>query len=66
MAKTKQTYTESIKELEKILSDLESNQEINMEKIAEMVKRAATLLETCKNQLHVIDADLEKILEKLE
>ncbi len=66
MAKSKQTYTESVAELEKILSELESNTEINMELISEKVKRAAVLLEACKKQLHEIDEDLEKILENLD
>ncbi|NLO71246.1 MAG: exodeoxyribonuclease VII small subunit [Porphyromonadaceae bacterium] len=66
MAKSKQTYTQSINELEKILTELETNQDVNMEVISEKVKRAAVLLEGCKKQLHEIDEDLEKILEKLE
>lgn len=66
MAKTKQTYTESVAELEKILAELENNDEVNMELISEKVKRAAVLLEACKKQLHEIDSDLEKILENLD
>lgn len=63
MAKSKQTYTEAVAELEKILSELESNTEINMELISEKVKRAASLIEICKKQLHEIDEELEKMLE---
>lgn len=66
MAKSKQTYTEAIAELEKILAELESDSNINMELISEKVKRAAQLLNICKNQLHEIDTDLEKILESLD
>lgn len=66
MAKSKQTYTQSVAELEKILSELENNNEINMELISEKVKRAAVLLNACKKQLHEIDEDLEKILENLD
>ena len=65
MAKSKQTYTEAVAELEKILSELESNTEINMELISEKVKRAASLIEICKKQLHEIDEELEKMLEGL-
>ena len=65
MAK-KQTYSESVSELEKILAEIDSNSEINLELISEKVKRAAVLLETCKKQLHKIDSELEKILESLD
>ena len=66
MAKSKQTYTQSVAELEKILSELENSNEINMELISEKGKRAAVLLNACKKQLHEIDEDLEKILENLD
>ena len=65
MAK-KQTYSESVSELEKILAEIDSNSEINLELISEKVKRDAVLLETCKKQLHEIDSELEKILESLD
>lgn len=65
MAKSKQTYNEAVSELEKILGELETNTEINMELISEKVKRAAILIEVCKKQLHEIDEELEKMLENL-
>ena len=65
MAKSKQTYNEAVAELEKILGELETNTEINMELISEKVKRAAILIEVCKKQLHEIDEELEKMLEYL-
>lgn len=65
MVKSKQTYNEAVAELEKILGELESNTEINMELISEKVKRAAILIEACKKQLHEIDEELEKMLENL-
>lgn len=65
MVKSKQTYNEAVAELEKILGELETNTEINMELISEKVKRAAILIEACKKQLHEIDEELEKMLENL-
>ena len=65
MVKSKQTYNEAVAELEKILGELESNTEINIELISEKVKRAAILIEVCKKQLHEIDEELEKMLENL-
>ena len=61
----KLTYTEAVAELEQILTELENSAEVNMELIAEKVKRAAVLMEFCKKQLHELDTDLEKILSEL-
>ena len=61
----KLTYTEAIAELEQILTELENSAEVNMELIAEKVKRAAVLMEFCKKQLHELDTDLDKILSEL-
>lgn len=66
MAKQKPTYNESIAELELILSDLENNNTLTMDVISEKVKRAASLLETCKSQLHELDTELEKILQQID
>lgn len=66
MTKQKMTYTDALAELEQILSDLENNQEINMELISEKVKRAAVLMDFCKKQLHEMDTELEKIMSELE
>ena len=60
------TYTQAITELEEILKNLEKTEEIDMDKIAIQVKRAAELMKFCKKQLHVLDENLEKLLEELE
>jgi len=65
MTKAKLSYTEAITELEIILSELENNSEVNMDVIAEKVKRAAVLMELCKKQLHELDEELEKMMEHL-
>ena len=65
MTKQKQTYTESIAELEQILAELENNSDVNMDVISEKVKRAALLMDFCKKQLHVLDEELEKIIEQI-
>ena len=66
MTKPKITYSEAVAELESILLELENNQEVNMDTIAERVKRAAFLMEFCKKQLHELDEELEKMLEQLD
>jgi len=66
MAKNKLTYSETVAELESILQELENNPEVNMDVIAEKVKRAAVLMELCKKQLHDLDEELENIMEHLD
>jgi exodeoxyribonuclease VII small subunit len=66
MSKLKQTYTEAVTELEAILAELENNSEVNMDMIAEKVKRAAVLMELCKKQLHDLDEELEKMMGNLD
>jgi exodeoxyribonuclease VII small subunit len=66
MTKLKLTYTEAVAELEQILAELENNTEVNMDVIAEKVKRAAVLMEFCKKQLHELDDELEKMIEQLD
>ncbi|HOF97813.1 MAG TPA: exodeoxyribonuclease VII small subunit [Paludibacteraceae bacterium] len=66
MTKNKPTYDEAIAELDKILAELENNSDINMDEIAQKVKRASELLQICKKQLHVLDENLEKLLSELE
>ena len=66
MSKLKMTYTEAVTELETILSELENNSEVNMDMIAEKVKRAAVLMELCKKQLHDLDEELEKMMGNLD
>jgi exodeoxyribonuclease VII small subunit len=66
MSKIKLTYTEAVTELETILAELENNSEVNMDVIAEKVKRSAVLMELCKKQLHDLDEELEKMMENLD
>lgn len=66
MPKQKLNYTNAIAELEKILFELENNTEINIEQISGNVKRASELLNICRNQLYLIDTELEKVLESID
>jgi exodeoxyribonuclease VII small subunit len=65
MAKQQLTYTEAVTELEAILATLENNAEVNMEEISAKVKRAAELMELCKKQLHILDHELDKVMNSL-
>lgn len=66
MSKQKISYTDAVAELETILAQLEQNSEVNMDVIAEKVKRAAFLMELCKKQLHELDVELEKLMTDLD
>lgn len=66
MSKQKLTYTEAVEELEQILTDLETNADVNMDAISEKVKRAGVLMTFCKKQLHELDSELEKIMDSIE
>jgi len=66
MENKKISYTEAVAELETILVYLEQNSEVNMDVITEKVKRAASLMEICKNQLHELDSELEKLMSDLD
>jgi len=61
----KQTYEQSVAELEKIVSELENSKEANIDELNIKVKRAGELLAICKQQLHQTDVELEKILEQI-
>lgn len=61
----KQTYEQSVAELEKIVSELENAQETNIDELNAKVKRASELLAFCKRRLHETDAELEKVLEQI-
>ena len=54
-------YKEMIAELEQILLKLE-NHELDMDDLEGKVKRAAQLIETCKERLFDTSANIDKIL----
>lgn len=66
MTKQKIAYTEAVNELEKILNELESNADVNLEIISLKVKRATELMDICKKQLHELDHELEKLMIGLD
>lgn len=63
--KSKPNYSEAFAELQQIVSDLEEG-EINVDELAEKVKRAAELIRICKEKLTATEGDVGKILASLE
>jgi exodeoxyribonuclease VII small subunit len=65
MAVKKLTYNEAISEIEEILDKIE-NEELDVDELAEKVKRVSTLLKICKDKLHKTNDQVEQILKEME
>jgi exodeoxyribonuclease VII small subunit len=58
-------YQKAFDELQDIVSDMEDGQ-INVDELAQKVKRATELIRICKNKLTATEGDVQKILKELE
>ncbi len=65
MATKKITYNEAILEVEEILDKIE-NEELDVDDLAEKVKRVALLLKLCKEKLQSTNEQVEQILKEME
>lgn len=65
MATKKVTYNEAISEIEEILEKIE-NEELDVDELAEKVKRVSTLLKICKDKLQNTNEQVEQILKEME
>lgn len=65
MAAKKQTYREAINEIEEILSSIE-NDELDVDELAEKVKRVTLQLKFCKDKLYKTQGEVEKVLKEME
>jgi exodeoxyribonuclease VII small subunit len=61
----KTTYSESIKEIENILAQLE-NDNLDVDTLTEKIQRAAELIKICKEKLLKTDSEIQKILDDME
>lgn len=64
MAKKILSYKDAVAELEDIVNDIE-NESIDVDELAEKVERASQLLTVCSNKLKKTEAEVEKVIEKL-
>ena len=55
-------YNEQLKQLEQIVSEIESGQ-LSIDQLAEKVKTATKLLADCRKQLTKVESDINKILD---
>ncbi|MEG0807185.1 MAG: exodeoxyribonuclease VII small subunit [Alistipes sp.] len=62
MEKKELTYAEAMTEIEKILTRLR-NEEMNVDSLAEEVKRATELIANCKKRLIKAEEEVNKILQ---
>ena len=65
MAPKKQTYREAITEIEEILASIE-NDELDVDELAEKVKKVTLLLKFCKDKLYKTQEEVEKVLKDME
>jgi len=59
------TYTEAITELEQIVSEIE-DASISVDVLASKVKRAAELLQFCRNKLTSTEQEVNDVLKNFE
>ena len=62
MAKKEQGYRQSIEEIEIILAKIESG-EIDIDNLTAEIKRAAKLLQDCKEKLFKTEQEVEKVIK---
>ena len=66
MSKNKQlTYSLALTELQEIISEIES-EEINVDTLAEKVKKATELIKFCKSRLRNTEDEVKKVLSSFE
>lgn len=65
MATKKISYNEAITEIEDILEKIE-NEELDVDELAEKVKRVSVLLKICKEKLTKTNDQVEQILKDME
>lgn len=61
----KLTYKAAIAELEGIIDEMD-DRTIGVDELAERVKRAAFLLQFCKNKLHATESEVNNVLRSFE
>lgn len=65
MAAKKLTYNEAMTEMEEILHKIE-NEELDVDELADKVKRVSFLLKMCKDKLHKTSEQVEEVLKGME
>ena len=64
MAKNQLSYSESYAKLQKILSQIESN-ELDIDELSSKIKEASSLLKICKDKLFIANEETRKIIDSI-
>ena len=62
-AKKKETYSQAIERLEKIVRQIDSN-ELEIDELSEKIKEANEIIAFCKDKLTKADREVEKLLQE--
>jgi exodeoxyribonuclease VII small subunit len=65
MSKTEISYKDAIKEIEEIISKIESG-ELNVDQLTDKVKRVSLLLDICRKKLKTVDEEISRIIEGMK
>ncbi len=64
MAKKEFSFNEAVKEIEKILRNIE-NGDLDVDKLSEEVKRASELIKLCQKKLRATEEEINSIFKDL-
>ena len=64
MAKKEFSFTEAVKEIDKILNEIESGK-LDIDKLAGEVKRASELIRQCQKKLRTTEEEINNIFREL-
>jgi exodeoxyribonuclease VII small subunit len=64
-ARPETSFTDAMRELERILAGIERD-EIDLDRLADELGRAAELLETCRAKIRRAELEVTQIVQKLE
>ena len=65
MTTKKTSYQEAMNEIGEILARIES-EELDIDELAEKVRRVSVLLKFCRDKLHKTNEEVEKIIGEME
>ena len=65
MAKKEMSFNEAVKEIERILQDIEQG-DLDIDKLSQEVKRAAELIKFCQKKLRTTEEEINSIFKDLE
>lgn len=65
MAKKEISYNEAIRQIEKIITEIE-NDEPDVDELVKKIKTAGELLRLCKHKLHSTEEEIEKIIHQID